>query len=123
MTTSLSYQISYSDQHIVKVTAKGLADVTQMENMYQDVLSQAKGYACENILLDASAMVSNYPLTEFLPLMHRLKSHLQGIKLARLCDVYEHRQDLIESVGTKENLTIKNFSMEDDAKTWLLNAA
>ena len=121
MTSSLSYQVSYSEQHIVKVTAKGSADVKQMENMYQDVLQQAKSFSCDNILFDASAIVANYPLTEFLPLMHRLKAHLQGYKLARLCDIYEHRQDLIESVGNKENLTIKNFDVEDDATTWLLS--
>ena len=120
MTTSLNYQISYSDEHIVKVTANGFADVQQMENMYQDVLAQAKTLACDNILFDASAMVANYPLTEFLPLMHRLKEHLQGFKLARLCNIYEHRQDLIESVGTKQNLTIKNFDIEDEATSWLL---
>ena len=123
MTTSLSYQISYSEQHIIKVTAKGLADVTQMENMYQDVLSQAKDNSCENILFDATAMVSNYPLTEFLPLVNRLKPRLTGFKLARLCDIYEHRQDLIETVGNKENLTIKNFAAEAEATNWLLGAA
>ncbi|NVK24658.1 MAG: hypothetical protein HWE10_07005 [Gammaproteobacteria bacterium] len=119
MKTPLTYKISYSDDSFVSVIAKGIANPKQVEDMYKEIIAEAKSYSSDKIMLDAAQISLEYPLTELVPLMNRLKTIIDGFKVARICNKYEHRQDLIEGLGNKQKLSIKNFGDTKEALSWL----
>ena len=122
MNTSLSYEINYIKPHFIKVVANGVADANKIANMYQDIINQSHNYGCKHILFNSTNFESKYPLVELLPLVRRVKPSFSGFKMARVCNVHEHRQGFIETVVQKENLNIKNFHAENDAVNWLLES-
>lgn len=121
MTIEFSYQVCQQEAEYLKVDAKGVAGVKDIEFMYQGVCEIAKDHSCAKILMNAKGLELEFQMTDFVPLMQKLSTRLSTFKIARVCDVYGIKQDLIENMSMKTKLNLKNFSNETDAKQWLLN--
>lgn len=121
MPTQFEYKVCQQADQYVKVLPTGPAGVQDILYMYQEVCDLAKSNKADKLLLDTTAMELDYPMTELLPLMKRLETILVNFKVARVCNVFEFRQDLIENISAKANLKLRNFSEEAEALDWLLN--
>lgn len=120
MSTQFEYKVCQQAEQYVKVQPSGAAGVKDILFMYQDVCDLAESSKANRLLLDMTAIELSYPLTDLLPLMKRLEQVLAGFKVARICNVFEFRQDLIENISAKANLQLRNFGEESEALTWLL---
>lgn len=120
MSTQFQYQICQRAEQYVKVEPSGAANANEILFMYQDVCDQAASNQANMLLLDMTAIELSYPLTELLPLMKKLENVLADFKVARICNVFDFRQDLIENISAKANLQLRNFGEESEALTWLL---
>ena len=89
--------------------------------MYRDICDLAESHRANKLLFDMTEIQLDYPMTELLPLMKKLEAVLANFKVARICNVFEFRQDLIENISAKANLQLRNFPDETEALTWLLD--
>lgn len=122
MSTQFEYKVCESQDQYVKVLPSGPAGVNDILYMYQDICDQAKTSQANKLLFDMTAMELDYPMTELLPLMKKLEGLLSNFKVARICNVFEFRQDLIENISAKANIQLRNFGDESEALTWLLES-
>lgn len=120
MSTQFEYKVCQQAEQYIKVQPSGSAGVKEILFMYQDACDLAESSKANKLLLDMTAIELSYPLTELLPLMKRLEDMLADFKVARICNVFEFRQDLIENISAKANLQLRNFGEEAEALTWLL---
>lgn len=120
MSTPFEYKVCQQADQYVRVQPSGAAGVKDILSMYQDVCDLAISKKSDKLLLDTTAMKLDYPMTELLPLMKKLEQLLVDFKVARVCNVFEFRQDLIENISAKANLDLRNFADESEALVWLL---
>jgi len=120
MSTPFEYKVCQQAESYVKVYLSGSAGAREIEFMYQDVCEVAEANQFDKLLVDAQNLTLDFHMTEFVPLMKKVSSLLVGFKVARVCKVFEFRQDLIENVSKKSDVDLKNFTDETAAVTWLL---
>lgn len=120
MSTQFNYQVAPQAEQYVKISANGSAGKNEILAMYRDVCAVAIDNGCKRLFVDATQITLDFPMTEFVPIMKELTGMLASFKVARLCNVFEFRQDLIENVSGKSNLELKNFTTNEEALAWLL---
>ena len=121
MSTQFDYQVNQQADDYIRVSLSGVAGVKEIIFMYQDVCDVAGENQFNKLLIDATDVKMEFAMTEFVPMMKKLSVLLADFKVARLCNVFEFRQDLIESVSVKSNIVLKNFTAESEAIDWLLS--
>lgn len=121
MSTQFHYHIDQQAEQYLKLSAHGAAGKSEILSMYQDACNAALNNSCFKLLVDVKGLTLAFPMTEFVPTMNQLTGMLAHFKVARLCKVFEFRQDLIENVSGKANLNLKNFSEDEKALAWLLS--
>lgn len=121
MSTLFEYKVCPQVDNYVKVLPSGAAGSKDILSMYQDICTLAESKKSDKLLLDMTAIELTYPMTELLPLMKNLEDLLARFKIARICNVFEFRQDLIENISAKANLELRNFADETAALAWLLD--
>lgn len=121
MSTPFEYQVDQQSEQYIKVSAQGSAGMNEIIFMYQDLCSVAAENGYNKLFIDVTDLVLDFPMTDFVPLMNQLTELLADYKVARLCNVFEFRQDLIENVSGKANLDLKNFTEQSEALAWLLS--
>ena len=119
MSTPFEYKVCQQAEGYIKVELQGNAGTNEIVFMYQDVCDVAESNQFNRLLIDATGVTLDFPMTEFVPLMKKLSFMLEGFKVARLCNVFEFRQDLIENVSAKAEVILKNFTEEAEAIDWL----
>lgn len=121
MSAPFEYKVCPQIDNYVKVLPSGAAGSQDILAMYQDICDLADSNKSDKLLLDMTTIELAYPMTELLPLMKRLEELLASFKVARICNVFEFRQDLIENISVKANLELRNFADETSALAWLLD--
>lgn len=101
-------------------TIEGEAEIEHIENLYDAILMHAKQRKNFNVLVDATNAEYVYPLEKFVPMVNRLAEKLKHLRIARLCQVDDFRQDLIEAMSIKQNINLRNFPDQMQALRWLL---
>lgn len=122
MSTPFEYKVCQQAEGYLAVDLIGDAGTNEIVFMYQDVCDVAQSNEFDKILVNAKKLNLDFSMTEFVPLMKQLSPLLSQFKIARLCNVFEFRQDLIENVSLKENIALKNFKEESEAVIWLTHA-
>lgn len=120
MSTVFAYEICQQNQGHLQVSLSGVAGVRDILSMYDDVCLRAKEQQIDKILVDVTGCKLDYPMTQFVPLMKQLARILAPFRVARVCNVFEFRQDLIENISNKSSVMLKNFTCEQQAINWLL---
>lgn len=119
MKKPFEFEIMDNDEPFLNVRVKGHASSKNIINMYKAIHDRANQNKQNKVILDAKEMVFDYPIVEFIPLVNDIKPLLTNVKVARLCEPFEQRQELIQSYCNKLNLPLKNFSCSKEAKSWL----
>ena len=118
---STQFHVEQQFEQYLKLSAHGSAGKSEILTMYQEACSAALNNSCFKLVVDVKNLTLDFPMTEFVPIMNQLTGMLANFKVARLCNVFEFRQDLIENVSGKSNLNLKNFSEHEEALAWLLS--
>lgn len=121
MSTQFNYHFDQQFEQYLKLSAQGSAGKNEILTMYKEACAIALNNSCFKLLVDVQNVTLDFPMTEFVPIMNQLTGMLANFKVARLCNVFEFRQDLIENVSGKSNLNLKNFSEDKEALAWLLS--
>lgn len=121
MSTPFNYYIEQQAEQYLTLSAQGSAGKKEILSMYQEACELGLKQNCFNLMVDVKQVTLDFPMTDFVPIMNELTDMLATFKIARLCNTFEFRQDLIENVSGKANLNLKNFSEDEEALAWLLS--
>jgi hypothetical protein len=119
MKTPFQFKICDMDDHVLKVKVEGHANKNNIVDMYEAIHGKALSAKRSKVLMDATNMAFDYPMTDFIPLVNSIKHLVKDLKVARVCEPYEQRQEIIQSYSDKENLPLRNFNNCEEAKAWL----
>lgn len=116
-----SYNIEIlAEEGYLHLVAKGEANAEQILDMYAETTEQGQAQELFRILLNAEELSLTFNRLELIQTMYKLKHPLLQFKLARVVKHIDMNSGLIESYSEQQQINIRNFESERDAKFWLL---
>lgn len=118
MTLKLDTQYDEA-QGLVQAVFRGKALPEDVVAAYQSIEEVANRHQCDKLLVDVRQLDLDYDGAAIMAIMHSLKRMLSQFRIARVVNMAQYKQDLIEGIAASAGYRLKNFSDEQDARTWL----
>lgn len=110
-------------RELVTVTANGEGTPDSIVPMYQKARDLALKNNSNKVLLNLIGFSLNYDVEYIIDIIYKLIPVVNGLKVARVVDDSNFRQDLIEQLADSHKINLKNFDNMDDALCWFSNEA
>ena len=106
----------------VEMTSSGPATPDLVKQMYQQAAQLAKIHGVQKILVNVRHIHLTYDVDALYAVVDYLANIMGDFKIARLINLDEFKQDLIEDLAKEKRLHLRNFEHRDDAVNWLNTA-
>ncbi|AWL11156.1 hypothetical protein HMF8227_00660 [Saliniradius amylolyticus] len=120
MSLPFSFHTQIDEENaVLMIVASGDASPEQVIAMYDDVGQQLASLQLEKVLLNATALQLNYSPDKVLEITGKLAELFKQVSLARVINLSDFRNDLIETFAARNQLRIKSFTEPEEAIAWL----